>query len=50
MLNAGSRISAMEKLLESDASLFSRRASKVLVLPFMFNKITPYVRCYDTET
>jgi AAA+ ATPase superfamily predicted ATPase len=49
MLIAGSHISAMEKLLESDAPLFGRMAGKVLVLPFTFTEITPYVRRYDPE-
>lgn len=49
LLIAGSHISAMEKLLESDAPLFGRMAGKILVPPFTFSEITPYVRRYDPE-
>lgn len=49
LLIAGSHLSAMEKLLESDAPLFGRLAGKVLVPPFTFTEITPYVRRYDPE-
>jgi AAA+ ATPase superfamily predicted ATPase len=49
MLIVGSHISAMEKLLESDAPLFGRMAGKVLVRPFSFVEITPYVRHYELE-
>ena len=49
MLIAGSHISAMEKLLESDAPLFGRMTGKVLVRPFSFVEIAPYVRRYELE-
>jgi len=49
LLIAGSHISAMEKLLESDAPLFGRLAGKVLVPPFAFTEITPYVERYAAE-
>src|SRR5713101_7105899 len=49
MLIAGSHISVMEKLLESDAPLFGRMAGKVLVRPFSFTEITPYVQRYSLE-
>lgn len=45
----GSHISAMEKLLESDAPLFGRLTGKLLVRPLSLAKIKPFVPAYDPE-
>ena len=49
LLISGSHISAMEKLLVSDAPLFGRMTGKLLVRPFPFVQITPFVPRYDAE-
>ena len=49
LLIAGSHISAMEKLLHSDAALFGRFEGKLQVHPFPFTKITPFVSRYSPE-
>ncbi len=46
---AGSHISAMEKLLLSDAPLFGRMTGKLYVRPFSFTEIAPFVRRYTPE-
>lgn len=45
----GSHISAMEKLLESDAPLFGRLTGKLRVRPLSLAKIKPFVPSYDPE-
>ena len=49
LLIAGSHISAMEKLLHSDAALFGRFEGKLAVHPFPFPKIAPFVPHYTLE-
>ncbi len=49
MLITGSHISAMEKLLESDAPLFGRLQSKLHVRPLSFAQIKPFIPRYDGE-
>lgn len=49
LLIAGSHISAMEKLLLSDAPLFGRMTGKLYVRPFSFAEIKPFVPRYDAE-
>ena len=49
LLIAGSHISAMEKLLHSDAPLYGRLEGKVQVHPFTLPQITPYLRRYSQE-
>ena len=39
----------MEKLLVSDAPLFGRTTGKLLVRPFPFVQIAPFVPRYDLE-
>ena len=46
---AGSHISAMEKLLLSDAPLFGRMTGKLYVRPFSFVEITPFAPRYAAE-
>jgi len=46
---SGSHISAMEKLLLSDAPLFGRMTGKLFVRPFSFVEIFPFVPRYDLE-
>jgi AAA+ ATPase superfamily predicted ATPase len=46
---AGSHISAMEKLLLSDAPLFGRMTGKLYVRPFAFVEIAPFVPRHDLE-
>ena len=49
LLIAGSHISAMERLLHSDAPLFGRMTGKLYVQPFSFVELTPFVPHYDLE-
>ncbi len=49
LLFSGSHISAMEKLLLSDAPLFGRMTGKLLVRPFPFVQIQPFVPRYSPE-
>jgi AAA+ ATPase superfamily predicted ATPase len=49
LLVSGSHISAMEKLLVSDAPLFGRMTGKLLVRPFPFVQIAPFVPRHDLE-
>ncbi len=46
---AGSHISAMERLLLSDAPLFGRMTGKLYVRPFGFAEIAPFVSHYVVE-
>ena len=46
---SGSHISALEKLLHSDAPLFGRMTGKLYVPPFAFTEITPFVPRYSAE-
>lgn len=46
---SGSHISALEKLLASDAPLFGRFTAKLYVPPFEFAEITPFVPHYSVE-
>lgn len=46
---AGSHISAMERLLLSDAPLFGRMTGKLYVRPFSFVEIAPFVPHYALE-
>lgn len=45
----GSHISAMEKLLESDAPLFGRLTGKLNVRPLSFTQIEPFMPRYNLE-
>lgn len=45
----GSHISAMEKLLDSDAPLFGRLTRKLHVRPLSYAQIKPFVARYDIE-
>ena len=49
LLIVGSHISAMEKLLHSDAPLYGRLEGKVQVHPFTLPQITPYLQRYSPE-
>ncbi len=46
---AGSHISAMEKLLKSDAPLYGRLEGKLLLRPFSLAQIKPFVSRYSLE-
>ncbi len=45
----GSHISAMEKLLESDAPLFGRLTRKLHVRPLPYSQIAPFIPHYNPE-
>lgn len=49
LILSGSHISALEKLLRSDAPLFGRISGKLYVPPFAFTEITPFVHRYSAE-
>lgn len=49
LILSGSHISALEKLLGSDAPLFGRMTGKLYVPPFTFAEITPFVPRYSPE-
>ncbi len=49
LILSGSHISALEKLLHSDAPLFGRITGKLYVPPFAFTEITPFVARYSIE-
>lgn len=49
LILSGSHISALEKLLASDAPLFGRITGKLYVPPFSFPEITPFVARYSPE-
>ncbi len=49
LIISGSHISAMENLMRSDAPLFGRLTGKLLVRPFPFIEIEPFVPHYSAE-
>ena len=49
LIISGSHISAMESLMRSDAPLFGRLTGKLLVRPFPFIEIAPFVPHYSAE-
>ncbi len=49
LILSGSHVSALEKLLASDAPLFGRMTGKLYVPPFTFVEITPFAPRYSLE-
>lgn len=46
---SGSHIASMESLLRSEAPLFGRLTAKLLVPPFQFTEIKPFIKRYSLE-
>ena len=49
LILSGSHVSALEKLLASDAPLFGRMTGKLYVPPFRFSEIDPFLPHYTPE-
>ncbi|MBP7690809.1 MAG: ATP-binding protein, partial [Anaerolineales bacterium] len=49
LILSGSHISAMAKLLRSDAPLYRRLTGKLLVEPFIFSELTPFLPRYSPD-